>query len=215
MENDNLEHDGPTPDVVEDRVCAENRWARVMDEFVVQSSRYNTLRSLLQAHYGGVIQQSPCILPLWSTLASKPYEGIRGTDKSERYASYDNYVSDGYHLAVLLSAAYGGIHMSAWNATFPTRFELQAWRACCLFLAVGPITTFPVSLLATYLDEAHSRGESEVNWACMSSYAMTSILVLLHCCAKVFIVVESFISLRRVPIGVYWTPMWLQLTPHV
>jgi len=33
--------------------------------------------------------------------------------------------------------------------------------------------------------------------------------------ARVFVVVESFISLRKVPIGVYWSPPWLQMIPHL
>ena len=32
--------------------------------------------------------------------------------------------------------------------------------------------------------------------------------------ARLYIVVESFISLRKVPIGVYYTPSWLQMIPH-
>lgn len=40
------------------------------------------------------------------------------------------------------------------------------------------------------------------------------IVIMVYACSRIFIVAESFISLRQVPIGVYWTPSWLQMIPH-
>jgi hypothetical protein len=46
-------------------------------------------------------------------------------------------------------------------------------------------------------------------------YLALGILVLVaYGCARLYIVIESFLSLRRVPIGVYYTPSWLQMVPH-
>lgn len=39
--------------------------------------------------------------------------------------------------------------------------------------------------------------------------------VLLFIGARGYIVVESFLSLRRSPIGVFLTPSWLQMLPHL
>ncbi|KAK1512568.1 uncharacterized protein CCOS01_14808 [Colletotrichum costaricense] len=42
-----------------------------------------------------------------------------------------------------------------------------------------------------------------------------SFLAGVHFVARVFIVVEAFISLRQVPIGVYSMPSWIQMIPHL
>jgi hypothetical protein len=41
------------------------------------------------------------------------------------------------------------------------------------------------------------------------------LLFLVGALGRIYLVVESFISLRSVPIGVYWTPSWLQMIPHL
>ena len=44
--------------------------------------------------------------------------------------------------------------------------------------------------------------------------AFCMLVLVVYSCARLYIVVESFISLRKVPIGVYYTPSWLQMIPH-
>jgi hypothetical protein len=44
---------------------------------------------------------------------------------------------------------------------------------------------------------------------------MGAVAIVFYALARMYIVVESFVSLRRVPIGVYWTPAWIQMIPHV
>lgn len=205
IKNENLEHDSPTPNLSDDRARAENRRARVMDEFVAQSSKYDTPRSLVGAHHYRVILQSQDMLPLGSMDFPRPksYEGISGVVESLEYLAYNAInLKHFYFCVIVLSAAYAGIHMSAWNMTFPTSFELQAWRACCLFLAFGPVAAYLLGLFFAATP------------ATLNSYHILNVLMVFHFWAKVFIVVESFISLRLVPIGVYWTPMWLQMIPH-
>lgn len=205
IENENLEHDGPTPNLSNDRALAENRWARVMDEFVAQSSKYDTPHSLVQAHCNGIILQSQSMLPSGTPDPPRTisYEGISGlVEYVEDLAYHTSSLRRFSPITLLPSAVYAGIHMSAWNATFPTNFELQAWRACCIFLAAGPV----IAGFGNFIFLV-SRGSLPFN-------AILKIHIFFHYCAKVFIVVESFISLRLVPIGVYWTPMWLLTIPH-
>ncbi|KAK3902098.1 hypothetical protein C8A05DRAFT_34225 [Staphylotrichum tortipilum] len=40
-------------------------------------------------------------------------------------------------------------------------------------------------------------------------------IVLVFIVCRLYLVVEAFVSLRAVPIGVYWTPPWIQMIPHV
>ncbi|KAF8424130.1 hypothetical protein EV426DRAFT_600672 [Tirmania nivea] len=41
------------------------------------------------------------------------------------------------------------------------------------------------------------------------------VLLVAHCAARAFIVVEAFISLRKLPVRVYETSMWSQMLPHI
>jgi hypothetical protein len=41
------------------------------------------------------------------------------------------------------------------------------------------------------------------------------VAIFSYALSRFFIVVESFISLRHVPIGVYATPAWIQTLPHL
>lgn len=45
--------------------------------------------------------------------------------------------------------------------------------------------------------------------------AAAAAIVLLYCFARVYIVTESFLSLRRVPVGVYQDVSWAQYIPHL
>lgn len=204
LKNENFQHDRPTPNLSDDRGRAENRWARVMDEFVAQSSKYATPHSLLDAYRQGLILQNRGMVPL-SPDTNISFAGIRERVKFLVYESHKGNLNYAYIAAIILSVPYAGIHMSAWNATFPTSFEVQAWRACCVFLAFGPVAPLILFVLLAAL------GMNERSLFC---YVILSIHIVLYCWAKVFIVVESFISLRLVPISVYWTPTWLQLIPH-
>ncbi|KAF3026377.1 hypothetical protein E8E14_008621 [Neopestalotiopsis sp. 37M] len=40
-------------------------------------------------------------------------------------------------LAILLPAAYGGIHLAAWNAAYPSMVEHIMWRAACITIMTG------------------------------------------------------------------------------
>jgi len=59
--------------------------------------------------------------------------------------------------------------------------------------------------------DVHANGELII----VFTYLFTAVpAMVFYSLARIFIVVESFIGLRRVPIGVYWTPAWLQMIPH-
>lgn len=226
LENQNSGHDGPHPTVGDGQLAAENRWARVIEEFEAQSSRYDTPHSLVRAHYGGAIMRSQGMLPLWMTDSPVHEDRIGGLIDSVLYLANKSGSADIFYLlAVVLSAAYGGMHMAAWNGTFPTEFELRAWRLCCFLLASVPAIAYFLVLVLRYSPIFAPRRETQPSWRLVNRflsmffypflYALYYLLRSCYWCARVFIVVESFVSLRLVPIGVYWTPIWPQMIPHV
>jgi hypothetical protein len=119
-----------------------------------------------------------------------------------------------FPLALALPIAYGGVHLSAWNYEFPSTPERTLWIVAAITIAgmlptVTVIWLFWASLINYGTEEGYVIGErywsiEGILYAALGFYAV----------ARVYIVVESFASLRHVPIGVYWTPAWLQMIPH-
>ena len=127
------------------------------------------------------------------------------------------------HFFIPLTAAYGGIHLSAWNFEFPSRIESIIWRTAC-FIIMGsffPLLALP-SLFGIIPDidpNLPSRvGRVERVSQILSQSVVYGFMLMLFLCyaaARLYLVVESFISLRHVPIGVYAAVPWVQSIPHV
>ncbi|KAK3359484.1 hypothetical protein B0T25DRAFT_448037 [Lasiosphaeria hispida] len=116
-------------------------------------------------------------------------------------------------LVLTLPAAYGGIHLAAINFQFPTYVESLLWKISSIYIMVALPVLFPMGYLQReiwYVIQDPYDDIVEV------VYALFGILALLgYALARSFLVVESFASLRAEPIGVYWTPAWLQMIPHI
>jgi hypothetical protein len=117
---------------------------------------------------------------------------------------------------LVLPGVYGAIHFLASNSHFPTQIEQLLWKIA----SVDIIVTMPVFFILTYIGATvsslffsyDSLGDNA--WATI--YKLPGHLMLFgYIIARSYLVVESFASLRAVPIGTYWTPSWLQMIPHV
>ena len=135
---------------------------------------------------------------------------------------------------VPLTAAYGGIHLSAWNFEFPSRVESIIWRTAC-FIIIGSsfaLLALPSwEALCDYFDYI-SDGPRPIDWkkrralklmglkflralTRTAGYVFGGLLLLCYAASRIYLVVESFISLRHVPIGVYAAVPWVENIPHV
>ncbi len=102
-------------------------------------------------------------------------------------------------VSVILPALYGGVHLAAWHFDFPSKTEAYLWRISGLVIILGlPIWWIIQRPLAHHA----SRG-------------LFMLLVLAYALSRTYLIVESFVSLRDVPIGVYFTPAWIQMLPHL
>ncbi|UPK96293.1 hypothetical protein LCI18_007228 [Fusarium solani-melongenae] len=116
-------------------------------------------------------------------------------------------------LAAALSASYGGVHLCAWDWAFPTRAESTLWKISCIYVASSLFMM--LALLALFII-IHLRFKSEPLRKRLES-AFSRILwpvLIAYAASRAFIVVEAFLSLRQVPVGVYVTPAWVQMFPH-
>jgi hypothetical protein len=94
---------------------------------------------------------------------------------------------------------------SVWNSHFPTPLEKWMWRFSCLLLLLPTLVT-----TAKWITRQCR----------MDYYIGRALQVLLHpvvavyFCARVFVVVESFISIRSLPVGSYETVQMSEYWPH-
>lgn len=106
----------------------------------------------------------------------------------------------GFFAGVLLSLVYGGVHLTAWNYPFASKPEQLMWRISGIsVMAQYPLywTTFCCM------------------WSETLMFFMASGITILFIFARVYLVTESFISLRHAPLGVYAAVPWVQSIPHV
>ncbi|KAF8856437.1 hypothetical protein BDZ45DRAFT_745482 [Acephala macrosclerotiorum] len=200
--------------------CGITRWQLAASFIRVDPPKFNR-RDLLATTYGDPqFQHFVREVPNWPKHAGYLSESI--------YTSW---------AAIALAAGlYGGLHVSARNSHFPSFIEKVMWCASSILIAgSGAITLIYIlidrlpthggeSFLFQLWGELHTITR-ENSWErifdilddihdFISLYGVC-ILGLAYIFARMFIVVEAFISLRDLPIGVYQTPNWTQSIPHL
>ena len=146
------------------------------------------------------------------------------------YARLYRFMLDAFHsfawsrpanavLILLLPAVYGCIHLAASRYNFPTDTEKSLWVASC-YVVVGAvpgvwiISAAVISCFSAAGDNGDTGSGSIVVLLWYNYFLMVTVSVL-YVCSRVFIVLESFLSVRHLPVGVYWMPSWLQMVPHL
>lgn len=96
----------------------------------------------------------------------------------------------------------GAVHVIAWNFTFPTLVERLLWRIASL-----ASVAIPVLIVSLYVLVA----KFEV-YAWLTK-GVTAVLGATYVILRVYLIVEMFLGLRDVPVGVYRTANWAAYFP--
>lgn len=115
--------------------------------------------------------------------------------------------------------AYGGLHAAAWNEHFPTSAERWLWRSSCIYISFCGGLWVILNYLATLFPRANLFWEL---WMDGRKHWIWSVLLggivflcgLSFSASRVYLVVESFLSIRSLVPAAYETPKWSQLMPH-
>ncbi|KAI9849073.1 MAG: hypothetical protein M1838_000274 [Thelocarpon superellum] len=119
-----------------------------------------------------------------------------------------------------ISMAYGALHALAWKGPFPTTTEAILWRSSALYIAGSGLVWVSVNLFAkvfagvdAYWERLNSlRG----HWSELVFFGTLCFLCgLAFIFARMFLVIEAFISIRQLPAAIYQTPDWTQIFPHL
>ena len=142
-----------------------------------------------------------------------------------------------------MSMFYSGIHLVAWDWYFPSHIEQVLWRLCSLYCtlmyvaAIASHLMFGVTWIRAwglgYLERIGDEGEKDF-WqrlACriVASRGLISfgrLQLRLHAVmfivlsfswtpARIFLAVESLVSLRKLPAATYTVVGWTNFIPHI
>ncbi|KAF2478033.1 uncharacterized protein BDR25DRAFT_151913, partial [Lindgomyces ingoldianus] len=170
----------------------------------------------------------PTIIDM-ATYASPHYRAVETEQYTIIPATYQTYgmarqfrdavvsslvpIGFGGWVSVVVFFLVGSIHLAAWNFSFPSPFEKWAWRACSLVLTISipfswVLTRGVLRLVRLVLD----MGEAKAIWL---AGTIQGIGVGLYVIARLYLLVEVFVSLRAVPKDAYDTPDWTRFLPHV
>ncbi|KAF2627558.1 hypothetical protein BU25DRAFT_50081 [Macroventuria anomochaeta] len=111
-------------------------------------------------------------------------------------------------------AAYGGLHLAAWNDYFPTAVERIIWISCSCATGLTGLVLALFFLATNQLPQLENV-ESHVRNSRTFRFFLKRVLIPLFMTARVFIVVEAFVCLRRQPEAIYKTPEWSNYFPHL
>lgn len=103
---------------------------------------------------------------------------------------------------------YAGLHATVWRSTFPTKTEQWVWRVSCLTIAITP---FLIALGNKILTKLNISAETSP----LGRLLMDGFLLILYLGGAWTLLIESFLSLRNQPKGVYQTLDLSIYFPHL
>ena len=118
------------------------------------------------------------------------------------------------------SMTFGGIHAAAWYDCFPSQIESWLWRCSAIYITWSGLLWLLINLAAQIskpFDDYWNRTRLH-----QPPFASSMPLVLvcficgsLYTFARMYLVIEAFVSIRKLPVSAYQTPDWTQVIPHL
>lgn len=125
-------------------------------------------------------------------------------------------------LATLIVLTYGACHAAAWNTHFPSTVECWLWRGSAIFVGVVPSYTiimvhFEERMQSSWHDRLCNKiwGTRSPHWFHIGERSLAYLFLGILVLGRLFLLVESFISLRSLPDGSFETTVWDDYWPHL
>ena len=147
-------------------------------------------------------------------------------------------------MILTIPTAYGCVHLEALSIIFPTPIERLLWKIAC-YVLIGPaafiggctLCRAAYHILKPYNDEnflfasfekivcfSYKCASKFSDWVDNNDHLFSVVFIFIpgafgavYIAARLYIVIEAFIALRHVPIGVYQTPPinFMDYIPHI
>jgi hypothetical protein len=149
------------------------------------------------------------------------------TSKVFDYTENDEGRTYIFSALALIPAAYGAIHISVLQLTFPSVVERLLWKISCYILTMPAVACGIICLFVYLIHHFNWKWVMDM-WRILGSLVNDSIreytilptyciVLIAYIGSRLYLVVESFVSLRHVPVGVYETPSinFMNYVPHL
>ena len=128
-------------------------------------------------------------------------------------------VEGSFSFLALLGLLYGGLHLAVWGSHFPTYIEQIMWRVAGCVTASGGLTFLVIVHVTKIWDPITPLYRLWYRWNTNPRRivfgTLLRVCLVLYIIARLYIVVEAFISLRSLPTGAYDTVSWSDHLPHI
>ena len=123
---------------------------------------------------------------------------------------WDSYSASAYYcligLVTFSMMIFGSVHLASWNSTLPSTIELWMWRGSSLLCVIyAGIFTFRTVWVFIHIPGALRDVLENV----------TVYGVFVYVIARIYMIVEVFISLRALPASAFQTVQWSSFIPHI
>lgn len=120
----------------------------------------------------------------------------------------------------IVSIAFSAMHIAAWNAPFPTEVEASLWRCTSLYVAFSGLLWAGLHVLAsisasTWWTWYNIMSGDASKWLKVTLGVVCGICGLAYLFARAYLILESFMSLRNLPVAAYVVPEWTLGVPHI
>jgi fumarate reductase subunit D len=113
----------------------------------------------------------------------------------------------------IVGVVFGGIHCVGWFFNFPSSGEAMLWRVSS---AVLTIIAFLIPLFVLFfgvlLKNLRFFNHDQKR---LFTFAVSTIILLVYVVSRLILIVESFISLRRLSPGMLALVKWTSFIPHI
>lgn len=140
------------------------------------------------------------------------WAGQHWTDHVDRLDSGSGFEFFFYGLLALCPAFFGAIHVASWNIRLLTDIEQWLWRGSALYCCTAGMILSLINLLQKGSDKLLLFQENTrdiiLGWAFVVN-------MLVYVLARIFMIVEVFLSLRALPRSAYEEVQWSSFIPHI
>lgn len=115
-------------------------------------------------------------------------------------------------LFALCPALFGAIHVASWNIKLLTNVEQWLWRASALYCCTAGLIFNALIMFNVVCEDYFHFSEATLD----TMYALTVVaFVTVYVIARLYMIVEVFLSLRALPASAYESVQWSSFVPHI
>lgn len=115
---------------------------------------------------------------------------------------------------LLVSLIFGAIYVAAWNISFPTCTERLVWRICSIMLFSLVVAYWSVDVGVELHQRRKKRLGIEKKAVTPVMIALFAVIATIYVTIRIYILIEPFVSLRKLPANAFETIDWVSIIPH-